>query len=150
MWVYMKGMRGSMRARMTCWLCIRRAKVGYGQVGIPTETVGTRNWWCVGVIALFRPCGKSGWSLGRIILPKNEKDMRGGIMIQCPVTDHPRTHRPKNGKSDSLLKEQALCRKALESETYDSMSDKAWVALCEEVGTKARKPIGEGHAACQA
>jgi hypothetical protein len=45
----------------------------------------------------------------------------------------------KAGRDFSLGEEQIFCRHALESGTYDSMSDKAWVALCEGVATDARE-----------
>ena len=36
--------------------------------------------------------------------------------------------------SNAMHREQALCRLALESEDYDTMSDEEWVSLCERTG----------------
>lgn len=40
---------------------------------------------------------------------------------------------------DSRDAEQLLCTKALNSTAYDSMTDKEWVALCEDVAGHARR-----------
>ncbi len=42
-------------------------------------------------------------------------------------------------RKHSLDAEQLLCTKALNSTSYDSMTDKEWVALCEDVAGQARK-----------
>jgi hypothetical protein len=36
--------------------------------------------------------------------------------------------------ANAMLREQELCRLALESDTYDTMSDEEWVSLCERTG----------------
>ena len=48
------------------------------------------------------------------------------------------TQQLKDGRGNALREEQALCRHAIESEAYDSMSDRAWVVLCEQVALEAR------------
>ena len=45
------------------------------------------------------------------------------------------TRRRKNG----IEEEQSLCNEALKSEDLDTLSDVAWVALCEEAAAKGRK-----------
>ncbi|HPX39198.1 MAG TPA: hypothetical protein PLF51_02110 [Candidatus Hydrogenedentes bacterium] len=45
----------------------------------------------------------------------------------------------KGGRDSSLREEQALCNRAIESGSYDAMSDQAWIALCEHVATEARQ-----------
>ncbi len=57
------------------------------------------------------------------------------------------THSTKGGRDTSLREEQDFCRRALESDAYDSMSDKEWVALCEQVATEARQAIERDAAA---
>lgn len=37
-----------------------------------------------------------------------------------------------------LNEEQVLCNEALESSKFDAISDKQWVAMCEQVASKAR------------
>jgi hypothetical protein len=52
----------------------------------------------------------------------------------------------RSGKTDrdtSIREEQDLCKRAMDSDTYDSMSDNAWVALCEQVATNARQVPGQ-------
>lgn len=49
------------------------------------------------------------------------------------------THSAKGGRDTAVGEEQAFCLQALESGAYDSISDGAWVALCEQVATKARQ-----------
>ena len=36
--------------------------------------------------------------------------------------------------TNAVIREQELCRLALESDTYDTMSDEEWVSLCERTG----------------
>jgi hypothetical protein len=36
--------------------------------------------------------------------------------------------------TNAMIREQELCRLALESDTYDTMSDEEWVSLCERTG----------------
>lgn len=36
--------------------------------------------------------------------------------------------------TNAVLREQELCWLALESDTYDTMSDEEWVSLCERTG----------------
>lgn len=36
--------------------------------------------------------------------------------------------------TNAMLREQELCRLALESDAYDTMSDEEWVSLCERTG----------------
>lgn len=48
------------------------------------------------------------------------------------------TRSTKGGRDTAVGEEQAFCLQALESGAYDSISDGAWVALCEQVATKAR------------
>ncbi len=50
-----------------------------------------------------------------------------------------KTSPAKGGRDSSLREEQALCNRAIESGTYDAMSDQAWIALCEHVATEARQ-----------
>jgi len=42
-------------------------------------------------------------------------------------------------RRNGIHEEQRLCNEALESGAYDSVSDKDWVELCEQVATKGRK-----------
>ena len=51
------------------------------------------------------------------------------------------SHSTKRGRDNLLQAEQILCDKALESSAYDSMSDRDWVALCEQVATEARQAM---------
>lgn len=50
----------------------------------------------------------------------------------------------KGRRDNSLQEELAFCRRALESGTYDSWSDKAWVALCENVCAEAHQVTAQG------
>ena len=45
-----------------------------------------------------------------------------------------------------VTEEQALCNAALESHSYDNMSDSEWVALCEGLAVKARETGTEAEA----
>ena len=53
----------------------------------------------------------------------------------------------KGGRDKSVREEQAFCRRALESQAYDSMSDREWVFLCEQVATEARQAVERDAAA---
>lgn len=50
----------------------------------------------------------------------------------------------RNVRDVGVRQEQALCRRALESGSFDAMSDQAWVTLCENVGAKARQAESRG------
>ncbi len=47
-------------------------------------------------------------------------------------------HPIRDSREHSIHEEQALCLRAVESGKYDSMSDKSWIALCEQVAKDAR------------
>lgn len=47
-------------------------------------------------------------------------------------------HPIRDNREHSIHEEQALCLRAVESGKYDSMSDKSWIALCEQVAKDAR------------
>lgn len=42
--------------------------------------------------------------------------------------------------TNAMRREQELCRLALESDIYDTMSDDEWVSLCERTGKMETVP----------
>ena len=57
----------------------------------------------------------------------------------CNMVTADKIRSTKGGREQTVLEEQALCRQAVESGAFDSMSDEDWVALCEQVAQEARE-----------
>lgn len=57
-------------------------------------------------------------------------------------SEHPAISRHRHSPRNA---EQQLCSDALDSSSYDHMSDKEWITLCEQVAEKEREvsPIEE-------
>jgi hypothetical protein len=75
------------------------------------------------------------------------RDIATGNMLKwCMMnsTQHPETERDRQQLRDA---EQQLCSEALQSTSYDHMTDKEWIALCEQVAVQARDEKVKPHTA---
>ncbi len=75
----------------------------------------------------------------RIALFKSRRDFSIGRVLKCCMINSKQHVGIARDSQYSRDAEQQLCSDALQSTSYDHMTDKEWIALCEQVAVEARE-----------